>query len=330
MKASQGLFFLVIFILLLGGGVMGFNYVVDAQCYYNCNAVDIYRYSTNSYYRVAQDIKKNPDAEIVIVGSSRGSTTSPLWIGELTGKKALNLSVAGSEVFARSAFLEMALQETKVKTVLWYSDFFEILGGLQDDKITKSPALYRFIHPDAKMSIGLSDLKTLIDRNTIEASFHALKPGSGAPIQDGSDIDYKVCAAEGYPGGVSDLHLQREIDLLYESYSHGIFSRELRSEAWNLFVKTIKHLDEKKVATIVVIPPYHPRFREKLKKEQPLVWERHLKWIESLKNLPFSHLKIVDYFEGYPGETATAKHWDDGVHFNCHSAIRMTESLFKQ
>ncbi len=329
MKASHGLIYLVIFVLVLGGGVMGFNYFVDAQCYYNCNTVDVNRYSTNSYYRVAQDIKKHPEAEIIVVGSSRGGTTSPLWISEVTGRKALNLSVAGSEVFARSAFIEMALQETKVKTVLWYADFFEILGGLQDDKITKSPALYRFIQPDAKTSLKLSDLQTLIDRNTLEASIHALKPGS-APVQDGSDIDYKACAAEDYPGGVSELRLQREIDLLYESYSRRIFVHEQRPEAWDLLVKTMKHLEEKNVRTILVIPPYHPSFREKLQAEQPLAWKRHLEWINNLKNLPLSNLQVVNYFEGYPGETGSARNWDDGVHFNCHSAIRMTESLFKR
>jgi hypothetical protein len=328
-KASQGLLFLVIFILLLGGGVMGFNYFVDAQCYYNCDKVDINRYSTNSYYRVAQDIKKHPEAEIIVVGSSRGGTTSPLWISEITGKKALNLSVAGSEVFARSAFIEMALQDTKVKTVLWYADFFEILGGLQDDKITKSPALYRFIQPDAQASLKLSDLQTLIDRNTVEASIHALKRAS-LPIQDGSDIDYKACSAKDYPGGVSDLRLQREIDLLYESYSRQIFSREQRADAWGLFVKTMKHLEEKNIRTILVIPPYHPHFREKLKTEQPVVWKRHLDWINNLKALPLSNLQVVNYFEGYPSETGSAKHWDDGVHFNCHSAILMTEKLLKE
>lgn len=328
MKASQGLLFLVIFILLLGGGVMGFNYFVDAQCYYNCDKVDINRYSTNSYYRVAQDIKKHPEAEIIVVGSSRGGTTSPLWISEITGKKALNLSVAGSEVFARSAFIEMALQETKVKTVLWYADFFEILGGLQDDKITKSAALYRYIQPDGKTSLKLADLQTLIDRNTIEASIHVLKSGV-PPVQDGSDIDYKACAADNYSGGVSELRLQREIDLLYESYNRRIFIHEQRPEAWELFVKTMKHLEEKNIRTILVIPPYHPRFREKLRLEQGLTWKRHLEWIDKLKGLSLSNLQVVNYFEGYPGETSTAQHWDDGVHFNCHSAILMTESLFK-
>lgn len=306
---------------------MGFNYFIDAPCYYNCSEITPDRYSTNSYYRMAQNIKKNPEAEIVLVGSSRGGTTSPVWMSEVTGKKVLNLSAAGAAIFARSVFLEIAAQEMNLKKVYWLADFFELSGGLGDEKIVKSQALYKYIDPNSKPAFHLSDLQTLIDRSTLEASFHALGSPSKAPVQDGSDVDYKNCSRADYEGGVSALQLEREVDLLYESYTRRVFPQTQGPEARELLLKTLKHLQEKNIEVVIVIPPYHPEFRRRLKEQQPEVYAKHLAWIQSLKDLENPLLKVVNHFEGFPGETSTPKHWDDGVHFNCHSAIQMLAPL---
>ncbi|MNK22765.1 hypothetical protein D3C87_410460 [compost metagenome] len=330
MSPLKAIYILSAFIVILLVAVMAFNYTVDPQCYYNCSEVIPERYSTNTYYHVAQSLIANPDTEIVVVGSSRAGTTSPLWIQEVTGQKALNISAAGAEVFSRAVFLELALQKTKVKKVIWYADYFELIGGLVDKKITKSPALRKYANIDAE-KWGWSDLQTLIDRNTLEASFHAVKSSNDDGLKlSGANIDYRKCAQEDYPGGVSQLGLSREIDILYESYVRGIFSRPQSQKSIEVYDQLLDHLQASGVEVLIVVAPYNPEFTRRLKTEHPDIYQKHLEWIEMVKSREGKLVKVIDYFEGFPGEKNTPQYWDDGVHFNCHSVIKFVGPLISQ
>ncbi|QDK37830.1 hypothetical protein [Bdellovibrio sp. NC01] len=95
-------------------GIAVFNYSVDPLCYY-CKEISTNRSTLNRYYQVAQMIEMNPDTEQVILGSSRGETTSPLWVQKQSNLKTLNLSAAGSEFITKKAFIDLALEKTKIR-----------------------------------------------------------------------------------------------------------------------------------------------------------------------------------------------------------------------
>ncbi|WP_374032719.1 hypothetical protein [Bdellovibrio bacteriovorus] len=121
--------FLAAFIIGLMGLVAGFNFAVDPMCYYRCDVIDTNRQSQNVYYQAAQIVGANPNAEVVILGSSRGETTSALWVEEVTGLKTINLSKGGAGLLLKVSLLRTALdQKLPLKKVIWIADYFELAG----------------------------------------------------------------------------------------------------------------------------------------------------------------------------------------------------------
>ncbi|MNL01678.1 hypothetical protein D3C87_1221540 [compost metagenome] len=68
---------------------------------------------------------------------------------------------------------------------------------------------------------------------------------------------------------------------------------------------------------MIVIPPYNPEFQERLKKDRPAVFEKHLEWVAKLGALKINHVEVLNFFEGIPGDDGSPRFWSDGVHFSC-------------
>lgn len=302
-----------------------FNYVVDPQCFYHCDTLDTKRQTVNVYYQVAQKIAAHPDAEQIILGSSRGETTSPLWLQKETGLKTLNLSVGGAEMKAKLAFLDIAQENLKLKRVIWLADYFELITEHADAKIKNSPYLRNYIPEslqDKQSVAAIKDLLKLIDHNTLEASIYSVSHRDQINLDQGasSSADYELCASDLYKGKETPASLKKEVDSIYQSYVNQIFPVAQNPAAWMAFERKLADLNSKGVQVVIVIPPYNPTFTENLKKNYPEIYQRHLDWIGKIDSLKSPKVSVFNFLAGIPGDDQSPAFWHDGVHFSCKGA----------
>lgn len=327
MNSKKFIFLFVGFTALLLLAIATFNYNVDPLCYY-CQNIEPGKSTLNQYYQAAQVIIENPDAEQIILGSSRGQTTPPLWVQKVSGLKTINLSTAGSEVIAKKAFLNLAMEKTKLKKVIWYTDYFELINESASSEIQNTRALIKYtggLLPSGGILNKLHELQKLIDHNSTEASFVALKRKSSPPPAQGSagDMDYTACEKPDYPGLESADKLRGEVELIYDSYVHGAIKPPQTPKMWNAFASLIQELPKKKISVLIVIPPYNPTFARRLKAEYPSIYQAHLKWVQQIQSLAAPGIEVRSYFDGIPGDDESPSYWNDGVHFTCKAAMKM-------
>ncbi|WP_374079879.1 hypothetical protein [Bdellovibrio bacteriovorus] len=334
MNSLKSLFILAGSIVVLLLGIAAFNYQIDPQCYYGCKEIDPNRATLNTYYQVAQRILAFPKTEVVILGSSRGENTPPLWIEEKTGLKTLNLSASGAELGTKLAFLTIAKENTQLKKVIWLADYFELISENADAKIKNTPALRKYLEGvvvDGEFRQKLHDIQGLIDHNTLEASIYFLNNKDKTKLTQGagSDIDYRFCESSEFKGKETTESLKKEVDLLYQSYTSAVIKPLQNKKAWNNFANELASVAQKGVDVYVVITPYHPEFLRRLKAEHKDIYENHLKWIENIQGLASQGIKVLNYFDGISHTDESPTYWNDGVHFTCRSSMLMLEDLVK-
>lgn len=335
MTAKKALIVLASSVLLILGGIAVFNYAVDAECYYRCPQISLSKNTINTYYQMGQRVLSHPDAEVVIIGSSRGETTSPLWINSVTGKRTLNLSAAGAELATKKAVLNIALEQAPIKKVIWLADYFELIDETKDAKIKNTPALKKYFQSEGVKEEWWSPLKSLqglIDHNTTDASLRMRKRKNVKRDTQGNylfdegthhDIKFEECAQETYLGKETPESLKTKVHLLYQSYLQNVIRLPQRPAAWEDFKMLMESLTQKNIEVAVVVIPYHPEFLAKLKLEHPEIYQRHLMWISQLETLKSKNIRVLNYLESVPGDDGSTKYWNDGVHFTCHSAMKM-------
>lgn len=328
MTAKTALFFLAGSIGAVLLAIGGFNYGVDPECYYRCEDVDASRKTLNTYYRVAQKLQAFPDTEIVILGSSRGETTPPLWMQSVSGVRTLNLSAAGSELSTKLTFIKIAEEKTRLRKVIWFADYFELIGETVDAKLTNTPALRKYLKGQiaAKgFQQRLKDLQSLIDHNTLEASLYFLNNQKETEINQGSgsEIDYESCLSPQFKGKETPESLQKEVALLYQNYVSRVLPPLQSQRSLEVFKSEMIALAQKKIEVVVVIPPYHPEFLRRLKIEHKDIFDRHQSWILEVLGLASKGIQVRNYFDGIPGDDGSPGYWNDGVHFTCRGAIQM-------
>lgn len=333
MNASlRAIYILAAFIVIFLGGIATFNYVVDPQCFFHCKELDANRKTVNLYYHVAQRILAYPDTEQVVIGSSRGEGVSGLELEKATGLKTLNLSVGGSEATSKLAFLRIASENLKLKRVIWMADYFELLTDIADPKILFSEALIKNSPIELRnTTTALKIVSKLIDRQTIEASIHQVSNSSSAALNRGpsSEVTYTHCLSPDFKGKISPDVLIKEVDLIYNAYLQQIFTVKENTQAWIAVSSEIKKLSSRGVEIVIVIPPYNPNFMERLEKDRPLVFKNHLEWIAKLQSQKNDLLKVVNFFDGIPGDDGSPKFWEDGVHFSCFSNAIILKEIGK-
>lgn len=319
MTAKKSVLSFMFCALCIGLGIVGYTLWQDPYCG-SCKSIDLDRYSVNSYYQAAQVIKANPDAEVVIVGSSRGQAISPEWLSEKLGKKVINLSVAGSSAESKIAFIELAKEMTHLKEIIWLADYFEILGESKDKKL-ESMEIYRrgdsssFENILAKISFG-------IDHNNFEAAISG-RTKTFTPKQGWGDVS-NDCFQSTYSGKTPLELLDKEIDLLYFNYKTGVFSAP--ESTWKKeLISSFLH-KQSKLKVKIVIMPYHPRFWSQLRVERPQLVENQIKWSQAFREYP---VEVYDFLEGIPGDDGSNKYWDDGVHLTCYGSFKLFETILQ-
>lgn len=329
MNAKKSLLVLAFTTLVSIALIAVFNFLVNPLCY-NCEDIDVNKATLNRYYQVAQLIVSNPDTEQIILGSSRGQTTSDLWVQKVSGLKSLNLSIAGAEVIAKTAFLKLAQEKMKLKRIIWYADYFELISTNADPMFRNTKSLTKYANgnlPETSIpfKIKLQEMQKLFDHNTTEASIAALNKSRGAGVVEssGRNIDYDRCAAEGYNSNINQKSLDDEVDLIYQSYVNGAIKPALNVDAMAAFQKLISELNAQNILVTIVIPPYHPNFLKRLILEKPNIYQAHLDWIKHLESLKSDSVEVANFFAGIPNDDGTAAYWNDGSHFTCRGVIAM-------
>ncbi len=305
-----------------------FNYAVDPMCYYRCQKLDMSKMNVNTYYHVGQIILAHPDADLVMIGSSRGETTSPLWLEKVTGHKALNLSVGGTELQAKFAFLNIALERSQIHQVVWQADFFELIPEILDIKMKNTEALKSYLKkdfPEIEEVSFVNQLKSLFDHVTFDASVARFKKKNQKPLDQGSgsDLNFEGCASPDFKSEKTTEALNKDIVGDYDRYRLSIFNHPASERYWNLFVEKMKYLSSQNIDVTVLIAPYNPTFMKNLADHYPDVYAAHLAWVQKMEALRIPHIQIVNYFAGIPGDDQSVQFWGDGVHFTCKGAMIM-------
>lgn len=320
------LFFAFLSLGLLAS-VAGFVYAMDPLCYYRCDKIDVLQSTQNVYYQGAQIAKAHGDAEILILGSSRGQTTSPLWVQEVTGRKTLNLSLGGADLLLKLVLAKISKDSgAPVKKIIWMADYFEFIPQNTDAKVLNTKAFMPYL-PESQRSSGsvLEFVQRLIDHKSFEASIANLKKREFNYTDQGAGtgIDYKSCSADDFKGTTAEEVLGKEVDLLFESYKNSILKHPQSLEYWGYFVNQLNQWSEQGIEVDIVIAPYHPQFMQRMQQEIPEVYKAQEDWIARLETLKNSKVKVKNYIYGIPGGDSSPKYWDDGVHYSCRGAMRM-------
>jgi hypothetical protein len=305
------------------------------MCYYHCPSVTLQKPSLNTFYQTAQRILVHPDAQLIVVGSSRGQTMPMRYLDQRFGLKSLNLSVEGAELVTKSALIHMALEKAPIQRIIWLADFFEIIPKTINTKFTSSPALMNEVPPEYRSLVekqGENKVESWLDHNTFEATMSFLKKKRQLLPSDwgsGSGLDPADCARPDYPGLVSAERLAKEVDLVYENYTQDIFKLPMSLKAYDLFKKEMLDLTSRGIEVDIVIAPYQPLFMRRLQVDYPEIYKQHEQWVHNLEGLAGPHLKVVNAWSGIPGGDASPKFWNDGVHYNCKAAIDLIDQLAK-
>lgn len=327
MSAGRALLILIVSTLLVLMGIALFNYTIDAQCYYQCPEILKEKKTLNHYYQMGQRLLTYPDTQVVIVGSSRGESTPPLWVENQTGKRTLNLSAAGAEFSTKKALLKAAQEYNKIQKVYWYADYFELITENQDVKIKKTPALRRYLKTE-KVQDQWRDrwarIQGLIDHNTTSASLHFLKRPPPQKLNQGGFFDAEyLCEKDTFQGKETPSTLATKINVLYEVYTQKVLRPPQNEDVWREFEGEMRSLRQKNIQVVIVIVPYHPDFLRRLKNHHPELYKRHLLWATRLEQLKAEGIEVLNYLEGIAGDDESSKYWDDGVHVTCYAAIKM-------
>ena len=312
------------FSVLFMSAVVGFTLWKDPYCN-NCEEIDVNRKSVNSYYDVAQIMKLNPDAEVIIVGTSRGQGFSPYWLSKVLNKKVLNLAVAGSGVEARIAFIELAKKMLPLKLVIWQADYFEILGDNQDTELhamklynsEKTWSFSNFRHK-ALLTIDHSNFEAALSISGKPFNAEIFKLGAGSDLTDD-------CFQDSFVGGSTEDVLKKEIHLMYFNYTQQVFKPHESQWKKDLMIRYLSK--EIGVESIVTFVPYHPDFLEKLKQEYPEILAGHVNWISDLQKAT-GHVR--NFSEGLPQDDGSPKYWRDGTHFTCYTSYLILKSLISE
>lgn len=331
-KSLKALTCLSLFSLLLAAGVMVYNYTSDPMCYYHCDNIDLKRKTQNVYYQAVQTLGANPDAEIIVLGSSRGERVASRWIEERTGKKTINLSQGGADLLLKIALSNIALERNKkLKTVIWMADYFEFLEHTTDSKLRENPVLSKHIDAPKRASWLSSSLKTLqvlIDHNTFEAAMALPNATMYRPHGNGGELDPATCSSDDFSGEISKEELNARLGVLYPTFS-GFLKFEQTAEYQNLFLKQLKKFSDKGIDVVINIAPYHPQFIARFHQEFSNSVHLQDEWIRRMVALQSNQVKVLNYASGIPGDNAGPQFWEDSVHPTCYATIKMLERAFQ-
>lgn len=312
--------------------VMGFNYVVDPMSYYHCPEVDLAQRTQNVYYQTAQTAVANSDAEVLILGSSRGETTPPQWIEEVTGKKTVNLSQSGADLLLKMAVLNSVLEKgSQVKKVIWLADYFDLVRSWTDVKVRTTPVLRRHLGDEGKISaftFYTESLSRLINHNSTEAALEHLKNNPDSMFSKkgrGSQIDFKACMQPDFQGEVDEGTLLKKIESSYSGFSK-YFAEPQDPIYWDLMEKQIKDLENRGIEVLILIAPMHNKFISRLYKDHPMAKVQIKTWLDRLQALSSEKVRVVSYYdEGVPGDDEGPSFWNDGAHTTCKSMTLMLD-----
>lgn len=328
-NVTKKTYFYIVLLPILALGfltaIAGFNYFRDPLCYFHCDTVDLNKKTHNVYYQSAQTLAANPDAEILILGSSRGERVAPQWVEQITGKKTINLSQGGADLLLKVALSKQALKSHKnLKVVIWMADYFELLPHTTDTKVQLTPVLFNEVDASVRLQGFQKFMKTLmvlVDHNTLEAAASLNTAEMFRKAGNGSEIDPEVCLSQPLEDG-------KKLQTSYPSV-HGFLKMQQNEDYFKILEHQIKEFESRGLKVIINISPYHPQFEKNLFSESPDSKAKIRSWIDRLSGLKSANVSVLDYSEGIPSDDGGLKYWEDGIHPTCYSEVLMLESALR-
>lgn len=329
MSALKAIVIAAGFAALLLSSLAIFNYSVDPQCFYRCESIEANRPVTNNYYQVLQRVLAHPEAEQILLGSSRAVTTSPMELQRKFALKTISLGAFGADMFAKIAMLNFAEKNLELRRVIWYADYFEMIPERTEDKLLGSPALMTELGEGAKFlnsKRAFNSVASLIDQNTFNASIQALTKVDVRKIAaslGGSEGEIENCEKSDFRGSETEHSLGKKIDQYYENYTSQILGSPQDEVFWRFFTEKLLDLSRKNIEVIIYVLPYHPAFTNRLAIEYPEIYRHHQVWVERLQGLKIKGVTVRNFFDGLPGDDGSPMFWTDGVHFTCRGVKAM-------
>jgi hypothetical protein len=331
------LFYLSGIIVLILSVVAVTNISVDPMCYYHCDELDIKRSTQNLYYQSAQLVAGNPGAKILILGSSRGQTLSPLWVEKMTGMKTVNLSQGGASLYLKMALLRIASDyKLPLKKVIWIADYFEIAGDVTDVKVRQTDVLRKQLGQElensGKLKEFLESIQRLFDHSSFEASLKQLSSKNKNKSLDlsgsGSDIDFEKCQHRDFQGLTPKNMIQKEVQISYSAFGP-MLRAKINQKFLSLMKSEIQKIASAGIEVEILIPPFHPELMDKLLREHPEVRADHIEWLGALESLKSEKIHILNYWNGTPSDNLGPTYWNDGAHPTCKSMMLMLGPILK-
>lgn len=311
-----------------------FNYHNDPFCFFKCENFSAQSSTANYYLYPAQYVLKNPDAEVIILGSSRGENVPEKWIDEKTGLKTINLSTPGADVVLKTTLLNFAKAHLKnLKLVIWQVDYFELTRQTTSEKVLYAEPYFKY-QPfrSNQISYQFKKMKALIDHKTFEAILKykkGTKPDIAFKLFKSTD-SYEKCLNFSFEKADHEaLKANEEVFKKHLIKSlQGLDKRFMpRQDAQyvDIFKREIKKLEEANIPVVILALPYHKIFWERFKRDNSQFIPQYEEWLQMIENLKSEKVQFSNYNWDFPEDNQSEFYWDDANHLQCNFYIYALE-----
>lgn len=214
MKSRRWLvvFFKIFLTVLIFFGI--FNYIINPYNTFNHNFYFSFNYMKTKVIsdRMTKFYElKHVQPKTILMGSSRIGMIPTIYVENYVDKPIYNLSLAGSSIYEQTSYLEYALNNMDITTIIWGLDFFginpvkNIKNKENEDRVT------RYINYDDYLTSLISAKAIKHSLSTIKYNFQNKKKTS----KYYADLQYKETIENTY----SEQEILQNIEQTLETYT---------------------------------------------------------------------------------------------------------------
>jgi hypothetical protein len=275
-----------------------------------------------------------PAPDVVIFGSSRSFTVSPVYIEKVTDLRAFNASVEGGSFRDQAAFANYMEDRGHFPKVIIIGLSIEHVTGPEsqrNQRPSQHDALSSYLDddnsPQAELDRWLADLErigNLFSRQQLEDSLEVLNmERKGRPVPHYRFDDNGLAHFSQFGS------LDQMVDIYLRDYWGSIFSqrRVLREYEIDYLKRLLALCQKHGTQVIIYLPPYHPRATALYEQGYLLpVKADVLAWLESLQAEYDFTVHDFTYIDSFGG---TAAMFHDAVHPTEEAARLMLDMMLQ-
>lgn len=289
-------------------------------------------YHDNVLLRKA-DLIASGNFDTVIIGSSTSEAFSVAEVNHYFDAKTFHASIGGGSAIARHMLFKKALKHFKpLKRVIYIADFFEFNKLATPETLSFNQSLKEEV-PEKMLLPKFDYFKYLFSHQLLESSFLVIgRKGKGyvSPIKrDGTTSTSMILSTVETENAINAKikssnikKLNEEIDENYFTYANNVLLgfAELNPNVKELYREMAKLSKDNNVELIMIMSPYHQKFKTKLLKNVN-IQKRYEEWQQFLMQL--SQDFGINLYNTLALNVATDPDsgvWRDGIHFNQFTA----------